>query len=69
MTPDARRPSTPDAATLASRRARDAVQDLVDETSLDSFPASDPPAWNGMQVGGPHDVDSAAGDAGDRARA
>ena len=25
----------------------------VDDSSADSFPASDPPSWAGMRVGGP----------------
>jgi nucleotide-binding universal stress UspA family protein len=32
---------------------RRAVRDEVYEASLDSFPASDPPSWSGMRVGGP----------------
>jgi hypothetical protein len=32
---------------------RNKERDEVQEASLDSFPASDPPSWMGMRVGGP----------------
>ena len=31
----------------------DAVEELLDDTSDDSFPASDPPSWIGMHAGAP----------------
>jgi hypothetical protein len=50
----------PDAGNAVSERepaeapsAPEQTLDRVDETSAESFPASDPPAWVGMRVGGP----------------
>jgi hypothetical protein len=30
--------------------------DEVDRASIDSFPASDPPSWNGVRLGSPRDT-------------
>jgi hypothetical protein len=37
----------------ASRQVRADDCDDVDRASFDSFPASDPPSWNGVRLGSP----------------
>ncbi|HWJ15648.1 MAG TPA: hypothetical protein VNS10_18040 [Gemmatimonadaceae bacterium] len=38
---------------IASRQVK---VDEVDRASFDSFPASDPPSWNGVRLGAPCDT-------------
>ncbi len=40
----------------ASRQVRAEDRDIVDRASFDSFPASDPPSWNGVRLGSPYDA-------------
>jgi hypothetical protein len=35
------------------QRRTDYVHDEVDDASLDSFPASDPPGWTSLRIGPP----------------
>jgi len=40
----------------ARRQVRAEDRDEVDRASFDSFPASDPPSWNGVRLGSPCDA-------------
>jgi hypothetical protein len=44
----------------SNSRRLDVASDDVDNASLDSFPASDPPKWSTLRLGPPVDVPTAA---------
>ncbi len=49
-------PTTRAGRIVASEKSVEASGDNVDRASLDSFPASDPPPWNGVRLGPPRET-------------
>lgn len=57
-------PCTQAGRMTASEKSVEASGDDVDRASQDSFPASDPPPWNGVRLGSPRDANDDGGTAG-----
>jgi hypothetical protein len=58
----------PDAPAPANHQVRADIRDDVDRASFDSFPASDPPSWNGVRLGSPCDTCGPSGKPDDAAQ-